>query len=86
MIQRGRAEGKAIKLLGRLTKDESGSVRVEVGPRAIDASHPLYTVSGTAKGVVFFTDTMGAVVVTGGKSERLGTAAAMLKDIINIYR
>ncbi len=28
---------------------------------------------------------MGAVTVTGGKSDPRGAAAALLKDIINIY-
>ena len=29
---------------------------------------------------------MGPVTVTGGKSDPRGTAAALLKDIINIHR
>lgn len=80
-----RAAGKAVKLLGRLTKNES-VVQVEVGPREIDPSHPLFGVNGTSKGVSFFTDSMGQVTVTGGKSDPRGTAAAMLKDVINIFR
>jgi len=85
MLARARTDGKAIKLLGRLTR-EADDVRVEVGPREIDPSHPLFGVNGTAKGVSFFTDTLGTVTVTGGKSGPPGTAAAMLKDVLNIYR
>jgi homoserine dehydrogenase len=80
-----RAEGKILKLIGRMTRD-GDHFRASVAPVAIEASHPLYRVHGTNKGIAFFTDTMGTVVVTGGKSDPRGTAASMLKDIINIYR
>jgi len=84
-LGQARREGKATKLLGRLTVREGRAV-AEVRPVAVEPSHPLFAVSGTAKGIAFLTDTMGTVVVTGGKSDPRGTAAAMLKDIINIYR
>jgi homoserine dehydrogenase len=45
----------------------------------------LFGVDGTNKGITFFTDTMGAVTVTGGKSDPRGAGASVLKDIINIY-
>lgn len=80
-----RADGKILKLIGRMTKEAKG-LRLMVAPIAVDAVHPLYGVHGTNKGIAFFTDTMGTVVVTGGKSDPRGTAASMLKDIINICR
>jgi homoserine dehydrogenase len=80
-----RAEGKALKLLGRLIWDE-GRYRAEVKAVAVEPSHPLYRLTGTSKGIAFLTDTMGTVAVTDGKSDPRGTAAAVLKDIINIYR
>ncbi len=85
MLRTARAEGKAVKLLGRLTVEED-QARAEVKPVAVEPSHPLHGIAGTAKGIAFLTDTMGTVVLTGGKSDPRGTAAAMLKDIINIYR
>lgn len=84
-LARARAEGKSLKLLGRMVREEGGA-RAEVGVAAIEPAHPLYHVNGTNKGIVFFTDTMGQVAVSGGKSDPRGTAAALLKDIINIYR
>jgi homoserine dehydrogenase len=84
-LHQAREEGRAVKLLGRMTVRD-GRTTAEVKPVAVEPSHPLYGITGTAKGVAFMTDTMGLVVVTGGKSGPLGTAAAMLKDIINIYR
>ena len=80
-----RTEGRSLKLLGRFVR-ESGGPRASVGVRPLEPSHPLYHVNGTNKGIVFFTDTMGIVAVTGGKSDPRGTAAALLKDIINIHR
>jgi len=84
-IQNAAKEGKALKLLGRFSR-ESGRPRAEVRLKAIDPSHPLFHVAGTNKAVTYFTDTMGPVTVSGGKSDPRGTAAALLKDIINIYR
>ncbi len=78
-------EGKALKLLGRANKKQ-GQFRAEVSPAVLAPDHPLFGVSGTEKGITFFTDTMGTVTVTGGKSDPRGAAAALLKDIVNIFR
>jgi homoserine dehydrogenase len=59
---------------------------LDVRPSLIDATHPLVHVNGTEKGITFLTDSMGTVTVTGGRSSPRGAAAALLKDIINIYR
>jgi homoserine dehydrogenase len=85
LIERVGREGKSLKLLGRIRRQQSG-VTASVAPRTIEQSHPLFGVDGTTKGITYFTDTMGAVTVTGGKSDPRGAAAALLKDIINIYR
>lgn len=77
-------EGKAIKLVGRMTH-AAGGWKAEVSPVVIDRSHPLFGVSGTNKGISFLTDTMGAITVTGGRSDPRGAAAALLKDIIHIF-
>ena len=44
-----------------------------------------FSLDGTEKGITFETDTMSTITVIGGKSDPIGTAAAMLKDLINIY-
>jgi len=85
LLAQARADGRTIKLLGRLERTEAG-VRVDVGPRTIGPSHPLFGLNGTMKGVVFTTDSLGTIMVSGGRSGPPGTAASMLKDIINIYR
>ena len=80
-----KAEGKVLKLLGKIHK-AGAQFKAEVKLTAIDCAHPLFGVNGTNKGITFFTDTMGEVTVTGGKSDPRGAAAALLKDIINIFR
>lgn len=47
--------------------------------------HPLANVRGTEKAISYLTDTMDRVTVSGGKSNPVGAAAAILKDIIRIY-
>jgi homoserine dehydrogenase len=84
LLSRAKEKGKALKLLGRIYKKE-GKFKLEVALTIVDSFHPLYGVDGTNKGITFFTDTMGAVTVTGGKSDPKGAGASMLKDIINIY-
>jgi homoserine dehydrogenase len=84
-VRSAKRKGEALKYLGRIQR-QAGRITAEVKVRAIAPSHPLFGVDGTNKGVTFQTDTMGAVTVTGGKSDPRGAAAALLKDIINIYR
>jgi len=85
-MKKAASEGRRLKLLARYYRDKNGQAKAEVRVVAIDKTHPLYNVTGTNKGITFFTDTMGSITVTGGKSDPRGTAAALLKDIINIYR
>lgn len=84
-VKKTKESGKEIKLLGVAEKINDG-VRAYVRPTVIDGSHPLFGVNGTDKGITYTTDTMGNITVTGGRAGPVGTAAAMLKDLINIYR
>jgi len=85
LLDQGKKEGQALKLLGKLSK-KAGKFQLEVALEVIDSSHPLFGVDGIDKGITFYTDTMGAVTVTGGKSDPRGAGAALLKDIIAIYQ
>jgi len=42
-------------------------------------------VEGSEKAISFLTDTIDRVTVSGGKSNPTGAAAAMLKDMLNIF-
>ena len=85
LLNQGRKKDRALKLLGILFK-RAEELRLEVRLTVIDSSHPLFGVDGTNKGIVFTTDTMDSITVTGGKSDPKGAGASLLKDIINIYR
>lgn len=84
-IQRAKQEGKVIKLIGKAERKE-GKVSASVAPMALLLAHPLASVRGTEKAISYLTDTMDRVTVSGGKSNPVGAAAALLKDIIRIYR
>jgi len=86
-VQSARREGRAVKLLATAAPGRHGARwSLDVRPSLVDASHPLIHVNGTEKGITFLTDSMGSVTLTGGRSNPRGAAAALLKDIINIYR
>jgi len=82
-LEEASKKGLRFKLLGRYEKMNEGEV-LEVAPKALDPSHPLYPVTGSEKGISFETDTMGTITVIGGRSSPMGAAAALLKDLINI--
>jgi homoserine dehydrogenase len=85
LLEEAKKTGKKTKLIGRSIKEGDGG---ELATRLslIGSSHPLFGVDGAQKGITFFSDTMDSVTVTGGKSDPRGAAAALLKDIINIFR
>jgi homoserine dehydrogenase len=74
--------GKVIKLVGSAERSEGG-VTISVGPKILEAEHPLAAVNYAEKSISYLTDTMGRVTVTGGKSSPVGAAAALLKDLIH---
>jgi homoserine dehydrogenase len=84
LLEKAKQEEKTLKLIGRMTQ-APGRWKAEVSPMSVESTHPLFGVSRTNKGITFWTDTMGAVTVTGGKSDPRGAAAALLKDIIHIF-
>jgi homoserine dehydrogenase len=84
-IQKAKKEGKVIKLIGKAERKD-GKIVASVAPMALPADHPLASVRGTEKAISYLTDTMDRVTVSGGKSNPVGAAAAILKDIIRIYQ
>ena len=84
-IEEAKARERVIKLIGKVEKKD-GRVVASVAPLELPKEHPLAAVRGTEKAISYFTDTMDRVTVSGGKSNPLGAGAALLKDIINIYR
>ena len=85
-VQSAGAAGKIMRLVGAARRDEAGRVLAHVQPVLLSPDHPLAGVEGAEKGITYTSDTMDRVTVVGGKSDPRGAAAALLKDLINIYR
>ncbi|HET8627629.1 MAG TPA: hypothetical protein VFL91_09430 [Thermomicrobiales bacterium] len=84
-VAAARAAGGALRLVGRC-RWEGGRAVATVRPERLAADDPLAHVGGAEKAIVYQTDTMDRVVVMGGKSDPRGAAAALLRDVINLYR
>jgi homoserine dehydrogenase len=82
-LAEARRAGQVVKLLGVVTRTPAG-VTARVAPTRLPADHPLAAVRGTEKAVSYRSDTMDRVTVSGGKSNPLGAAAALLKDILRL--
>ncbi len=85
-VRAASARGNVLRLVGVAKRDEQGRVSARVAPQALAADHPLAGVEGAEKGITYTTDTMDRVTVVGGKSDPLGAAAALLKDLVNVHR
>jgi homoserine dehydrogenase len=86
MVDEARREGKSIKLLGSARRLADGSIDLKVVPTALDEDHPLFKVSGMRKGIVIDTDLDGRLTTIGEVSDPTSTAAAVLRDVVNIAR
>lgn len=86
MVDAARREGKSIKLLGSARRLANGSLELKVVPTAVDGEHPLFKVSGLRKGIVIDTDLDGRLTTIGEVSDPTSTAAAVLRDVVNIAR
>jgi homoserine dehydrogenase len=83
-IERACAEGRRIKLLGFARHTESGDTELRVEPVWLDSNDPLHSLGSSEKGIVFDTDLMGSVVIRSGAAGPFDTAAAIVKDVLNI--
>lgn len=56
-----------IKLVGKAFR-ENDDIRIEVAPRILEQENPLYFVDGREKGIVYYTDVLGRILISGGAS------------------
>lgn len=84
-LERAAASGKVIKLIA-LAEKEDGGYRLSVRPTWLDRSHPLARLTAHQMGIVYHTDINGTITAVIDEEDPLPTAAAMLRDLINIYR
>jgi len=75
--------GKVIKLLA-LAERVGSDYQLSVRPTALEATHPLARLTAWQMGVRYTTDTMGTIVAAIDEPDPLPTAAAVLRDVIDV--
>ena len=78
------ARGERIVLLC-LAERVGGAYRLSVRPTALPADHPLARMSADEMGIVYHTDIAGRLSMTTRETDPVPTAAAMLRDTIEIF-
>jgi len=83
-LKQAAASGKVIKLIAK-AEGENGGYRLSVRATWLELSHPLARLTAHQMGIVYHTDINGAITATIVEEDPRPTAAAMLRDLINIY-
>ena len=86
LLQAAAARGERIVLLCLAERHgaETGPFRLSVRPTALPMDHPLARMDGDEMGVVYHTDIAGRSSATSREVDPVPTAAAMLRDLIEI--
>ena len=80
-IQSARAENQRWKLIGTL-ENVDGRVQGSVKPVKVDATHPLYDISGATNAITYSTDLLGDITLIGPGAGRIETGYAIIGDIL----
>jgi len=85
-IQEGAARGQVVKLVARADVGQVGnlSYKLSVQPEWLPANAFLASINGWEMGIVFDTDIMGLQQLKVDERGPIPTAAAMLRDVINL--
>lgn len=73
-------------MLGAAIRRPDGSYTLKVGPERLPEGHPLAALPPLSMGIVFHTDLVGPLTVTVNERGPKPTAAAMLRDVLEIAR
>jgi homoserine dehydrogenase len=79
-----RARGQRVKLVA-VAQRQDDAYRFSVHPAALPLDHPLASVTGWEMGIVWHTDIMGMQFAKVDERGPMPTAAAMLRDLVNLY-
>jgi homoserine dehydrogenase len=83
-LARSAAGGKRVKLVATAEKQGEG-YRLSVRPTSLDAHHPLAQLGPKQMGIVYHTDICGVLSAAIVEETPMPTAAAMLRDVVDIY-
>jgi len=81
--QAARARGERMLMVARAETEDSG-YRLSVGPESLEATHPFFRLETGASGLLCDTDIQGRQIAINAGQGPMGTAAAMLRDAIEI--
>jgi len=84
-LRQAAAAGNFIKPVASAERKGDG-YRLCVGPVALQADHPLAMLSAEQMGIVYHTDINGQIAASVVEETPLPTAAAMLRDVVEIIR
>lgn len=87
-LREARSNNKVIKLVAKAKKKENGGRDFEfsVMPTLLPADHPLARVNGDMMGVIYQTDINGTIFASIEEKDPYPTAAAVLRDMVDVYR
>jgi homoserine dehydrogenase len=85
MLRGALGRGRRVKLLA-VAEHGPGGYDLRVGPVELEAAHPLAQLGAEQMGIVFETDICGVISAAILEETPLPTAAAMLRDLVEIYR
>lgn len=83
-IQQARRDGGNLILLARAEREPNGRYALSVRPTAVSGDHPLARLGMQEAGIVYHSDIFGRTTAFSMEDGPLGTAAAMLRDILSI--
>ena len=81
-IDRARAEGRTLKLLGVVEKDEEGKLNAYVRPTLLGPEDELCNVNGVMNAVLVESKYMGRSMYYGPGAGKLPTATAVIADVM----
>ena len=81
-----RAQGYAIKLLGRCSRQEDGSIEAVVAPFLVPDEHPLASVNDVFNAILVHGNMIGDVMFYGRGAGKEATASAVVGDVLDIIR
>jgi homoserine dehydrogenase len=84
MLRRAVADGKRIKLVATAEQEGEGYV-LSVRPTWLPVGHPLAQLGAEQMGIVYHTDICGVISAAIVEETPIPTAAAMLRDVVDIY-
>ena len=75
---------KRVKLIVDIMM-ENGKFEIKVSPRELSKQHPLASVNGIKNAILFTTDILGDLMITGPGAGREETGYAVLSDLLSIH-